>query len=499
MGVIKRQGIASGILMNVGVIIGFINAGLIFPNVMGKTYYGFIQWMESLIPLILMFSTLGVKKIVVRFFPYFKDREKGHNGFLPFLLLVMAIGTGIGVIVFFGFKDVFLEHLVPEKNLKLVRQFYYLLPVLLVFIGFKDLMGNYVSALLKPRVSVFLNQIVERLFVMSLLLFVYFNFIDPDLFLNLYVLKYALSFVCLVWFVKSAGELFLQWDFRFMKKPVFKEMKSFTGFTLLGGISGQVINKIDIIMIGSMESLANAGIYAPFNYAARFIVLPHHGLNKITNPIIANAWKNNNTEQIEHLYKRTALNNLAVGLLLFAGIWVNIDHFVNLLPPAYAAGKNVALFLGIAQLVSVANGYNTLVINHSKKYKFLLFTKIFTSVFTIAANLVLIKMYGIVGAAVATALTLIVINLINQSFVYFNFKMHPFQRKTIWLILSMLVALAAGIYMPVIEFHWIADIIIRSGVITLVYILPIYFFNLAPDIVEGAVKTIRKYRKRLLG
>ncbi|MDZ7690389.1 MAG: polysaccharide biosynthesis C-terminal domain-containing protein [Balneolaceae bacterium] len=110
---------------------------------------------------------------------------------------------------------------------------------------------------------------------------------------------------------------------------------------------------------------------------------------------------------------------------------------MDILPPEYHS-QWVIIIIGVAKLIDMATGVNGQIILHSKHYRFDLYTMIFLVILTVATNYLLIPIYGILGAAIATALSILVYNLIKCIFVWITFSMQPFH----WSSLAVL-AIAA--------------------------------------------------------
>jgi len=211
------------------------------------------------------------------------------------------------------------------------------------------------------------------------------------------------------------------------------------------------------------------------------IIMPHQGIATITSPLIAEAWKNNAVDQIRDLYKRTALNNFIVGVLIYIGILANLDNIVEVLGEKYLPGKQVAIFLGLAQLVHIANGYNGLIIIHSRRYRFDLVTKLLAIIVGAGSNYLFIQWYGLLGAALATAMTLVLVNLITQAFIIYHYRMHPFSWRTLLVLLIGAAGLAAGWFFPEQDTVWL-DLVLRSLLITAVYGSATLLLRVSPDI-----------------
>ena len=482
MGIIKRQGLSSSLLMYGGMVLGFFISIILFPRILGKEIYGFTQWLVFVTSLLSVISLMGLTTTTVRFFPYFRDRERGHQGYLTFLLLATGLGLLITCGLLFWLKPQIIGLFGDERSEQYVERYYYLIPTFLVIWNIFAVLQSYTTALFRPRVPVFFAQIMARLLTLLLIGLFVLEWISTDGFIKLYAVKNGVNILGMLLFLYWIGELHLRLDFSWWKKPIFKKMGAYTAYATFAQIGGEIITRIDVLMIAPLLDFSFSGIYTVFVYIAMAISLPHSGLAAISSPMIAEAWKNEDTDKIREIYKRTALNNLVVGLLLYVGVVANLDNIIAVLGPGFAPGKPVAIFLGLAQVVHLMNGYNATIVIHSKHYRFDLIAKLITALLTFVTNYIFILRFGMVGAAMATTLTIILVNILYQGFVIRKFGMHPFSAATLKILGIGAVTFATGYFLPVVEVHFLLDLLVRSSLMTLVYGSLTLYFGVAPDI-----------------
>ena len=108
------------------------------------------------------------------------------------------------------------------------------------------------------------------------------------------------------------------------------------------GISGIAAIQIDKIMMSSMLSLDATGIYGVVFIFAALIRVPSRAVLKISSAVIAEAWKRNDLDEIDNVYRSTAINQYIIGLLVFVGLWANIENIFRILGDSFEAGKYVA-------------------------------------------------------------------------------------------------------------------------------------------------------------
>ena len=119
-----------------------------------------------------------------------------------------------------------------------------------------------------------------------------------------------------------------------------------------------------------------------------------------------------------------------------------------MLPLKFQGGKWVVFYIGLSQLFNISSGVNGAIIINSKYYKYDLYTNILLVGITIATNYFLIPKYGINGAAMATAISVLLFNLIRLVLIKVKMNMHPFSLNTLKTIIVLLVIYYLHQYLP---------------------------------------------------
>jgi len=171
--------------------------------------------------------------------------------------------------------------------------------------------------------------------------------------------------------------------------------------------------------------------------------------------------------------------------------WINRVEFFHFLPEEFAVGVHVFLILMIGRLVDMYCGINGIIFVTSKKYRYdLLFTVILV-ISVIGLNLVLIPIYGIYGAAISTTSAYILYNTCRLLFVYFVYKIHPFRLSQFKIMLVFALSLLILEQMPIFFGIELISIAVKSILVVILFVLPIYLFKLDKDVV-GYMKKLLK-------
>ena len=166
----------------------------------------------------------------------------------------------------------------------------------------------------------------------------------------------------------------------------------------------------------------------------------------------------------------------------------------------YVKGHLAILFLAAGQLVNIGNGFCGTIIAYSKRYKFDLVCQAILVILTVMNNILLTPRLGITGAALGTAISLAVYNIVKLVFVRVKFGMIPYDRQTLKVV-SAVAIVGLGLYglSEVIAIEGILPIIAAGIAALVVYLaLSVWVFRI-PFVVEAAGNLLTSIHQQLEG
>jgi len=493
LGIIQKQALRSALINFIGIGFGSITR-LLMAFVLEKAQIGILALLDSISGLFIVALNLGYNLILKKLFPKYRSDKNGHSGFLALGIILSLVGTSIGLLVFYFFKDYYFAEKINQNSL--IQPFIFLIPILIFFrIIFINLDG-YVRMLFKTVVGTFLDGFVSKAVLLIAILLFVMTAIQFDGFVYLYCLTLSLPGIVTLFYAFFITKKITLPSTELMGE--FKVMKSYILFGILAGSSSAIIQYIDILMIEKIlpnNSEAEVGVYSIFFFASILLMIPAKSINRISGVIIAESWRENNLKNIQEVYEKSALNLLIIGGFLFIVGWACIDAVLEFKAlQSYAYAKYVFFFLGIARLIELATGVNTEIIDSSKKYRFNTYINIILAVLSIGFNLILIPEYGIIGAGIATFLALTVINFIRGILLYKVYKLLPFGKNFFKVMLVVIVGICVASVLKY-TINPIFEIIINFTLITLVYWFVVIKLELSSDINTWLLKMKTKFIK----
>ena len=138
-------------------------------------------------------------------------------------------------------------------------------------------------------------------------------------------------------------------------------------------------------------------------------------------------------------------------------------------------------------------GMNQVILSTSPLYKYQTLFVIILSVSVVVSNLIFIPKYGIVGAAIATLVATVIVNIAKWFFVYVKLKTQPFSLKTVVLISIIIATYIIQDTIP--KMYFLVDLPIRSFVITALFIGTCYFLKVSDDLNRQVNKVLQMFSK----
>lgn len=475
MGIVRHQSIKNSISFYIGMAFGAINTVIIYPNAFkdNPEHFGLIQIILAYAIVVSIFTTLGIPKTFLRFFPSIK--EKGQLYFLS--LITPLLGFLFALFVYLLFKEQLFQLLNATDLLK-DNAFYIIL--LVFFIGFYDVLTSISRSFLSAATPVFINEVFLKFYSMSVLLLHWFGYINFTTFLQIYLFGYFLKFAILLFIQILNGRFYFSISLIDLQ---LKEMLSYGLYVLIGSFSTILVTRIDMMMIGSLLDLKQVAFYTVAFFMGNAIMVPAKSIAAISIPLIAKYLAIKDLDGIQLLYKKSAINQLIIGGVFFLCIWLNIDEVFSLLPEKFHAGKWVVFYIGFAQLFNIATGLSGEIIINSEYYRYSLYTSVFLVFVTIATNFFFIQKYQTIeGAAIATALSILLFNFIRLIVIKVKLNIQPFSLKTIYTTLLLLVIYVCLHYFLPIFGYAILDIIWKSSIVFIIFVPAVLYLNLSEDI-----------------
>jgi O-antigen/teichoic acid export membrane protein len=483
VGVIKRQGIKNTIITYIGIMIGAINIIFIQPKLLTPEELGLTRLLYDFAYIIGLAVPLGLPNIIVKFFPFFKNKDLKHNGFAGIILLVFFVGFILSAISLLIFKPTITSHYIDKASL-FVQYFSFIIPFTFI-VSAITITTAYCQSLFKSTIPSFLNDICLRLGTIVITVMYFNKWISLDYYVYLFIGLYAIELIVIVGYILLVDSISFKLNKNILREHSVKKMMKFGLLLCLASFASIALRKIDVLFLGT-SSLELVAVYTTAIFIASFIEVPLGALERISHTKIADNFAKENYTEIEKIYKDSVKYLLIIGGLLFIGINTCTQYVYQIghLPDVYLQCIDVVYIVSIAALINISTGINSAIMFYSKHYVLGTILLVGTLLVTILLNIILIPKYGIYGAAIASASGSLIYNFSKFSFIYYKFKFQPYTIKSLIILLLIFACTFIGYILPDFSAISAINLLIKGSIVSLVYIGFIYQFRLSPELFD---------------
>lgn len=495
MGIVIRRGTRVTLVTYLGFAIGYVNAFVLFPLILTPAEIGFVRILLGVSALFAAWASVGAVWMPGRFFPFFNDRSRGHRGFLLVLLLIAMGGFLCFLGIFLGFRDTVSRIYLHNSNL--IVDFYYLFIPMTFVVMMTNVFAAYIVVQGYPTAPAVAREVLYRVTTTIAVLLLFLGLFRFSTSVIVMTGGYTVSLLVLVGFIYRKGILFLKPKYLDISRHELRLLISFGLFTMFGAAASTVISNIDNLMLSAYKGLSSAGIYSIAFLLATIIEVPKRAVSQAALPMISQANKDWDIPKLRDIYKKSSLNELLIGGLLFLLVWCNVDTIFKLIPngSTYAAGKWVVFYIGISKLFDMLSGTNQEIVGTSRYYKLDILFYVLLGLLAIVTNLYLIPRFGIVGAAIASAASVFLYNVTRYVLIAILFKIQPFSLDTLKGLAILMAAFCTNLVLPSVH-GFLIELVVKSTVLTAIVIGASVAFKVSSDINGALFRTMDRVFRR---
>lgn len=502
MGLVVRQSFKSTLVTYVGVALGALNLLYFFPRYLNPELIGIRELLLGVALSLSIFTQLGLQSAMSRFFPYFQDEQRQHNGFLLFSLGVGAVGFLIFGGLFWFLRD-FWQSLFAANSPEANRYWWMILP-LTALIMLQNILEIWARLHLRIVVNALLREILLRAGLTALTLAYGHGYLGWDAFLWGICGTYAALVLLLARYLRLMGVLYLDPSHLRIRRSLRPLMLRYSLWMIIGGAGVVIAERIDGLMLAWLTGLAATGIYSLSFFVGTIIEMPRRSVSQIAGTLITHAWKSRDYGALAKLHGQAALNQMLIGGMLLVLVWTHVEALFALMPNGdiYKAGKWVVLWIGLARWFDMSNGLNSEIILNSPYYRFNLASILFLGLVSFAANYLMIPRYGLTGAAAGSTLSILLFNGLKGGFLWFKLRIQPFGRSTLAALLLLVLVYGFGLLLqaltpPLHESHLVTlwRVGWQSSLMVGLFVVVLYRTRLSPEIRQGMEHSLEQIRR----
>ena len=406
------------------IFLEFITRVIIARNAT-QSDYGIFSIGLALLNFFVIISCLGLHMGAPRYIAYF--RGKGDNkkikGVIYSSLQLSVIASLFCFALFFLSSDFFTEifHLQQSSVLKIFA-------IAVPFAVATEILASLFRGFGRVEEKVYfrdvLMNVLKVLFIVSVIILGY-AFIEM---VYAYILSIMIASIAfMVYAIKKLPAVRGADTY-----PVRKELLLFSLPLLASNALSIVLIQMDTLMLGYFKTADIVGLYNAAHPIALLIQVFLLSLVFIYVPITSQLYSRNLMNEIRKNYKILTKWIASLTFPFFLIIFLFPEAVLNVVFGSAYAQASVALALRILALgmfIHVFLGPNAVTLIVIGKTKLNLIDNLIGAITNVSLNLVLIPTFGIIGAAIASVISLATINALKSAQIFRIHKIHPFAKN----------------------------------------------------------------------
>lgn len=387
-------------------------AHLIMVKTLSASEYGVFSFVFSIVTLLCLIGNFGFQASAVRAVPQVLD--KASNAFANFFrgtsLFVLGFASVVSVLVFTGLS------LSPLAT-KYPQEAFWIGAAIVPFFSLIKLYSGIFKGLKKGGWALsYESTFKESALVLLLIGLIVTGVLSATgqhvlaLLLGVFTVLAIAAFMHVKRFVPSrAPETNASDTLKTWLKISYPMMFVIAAQTL--------IHRADIIMLGVFMDTADVGAYGAAAKLSQAAMFGFVAMNIIFSPLASEYFHSGKFKALKQLYTKTATLQFVFTAALACGLFLFGESILNFFGPDYAGSLSVLYLLLAGYVLNCVWGPIPFLMIMTKFEHQAMWITFAATALNIALNIVLIPIYGILGAAIATVITLNLRNAVSLIYV----------------------------------------------------------------------------------
>lgn len=481
MGKLRKESTYATILLYFGLVIGFFGTAIIRPKLLSAEEIGFLQVTLNMVSLFGSAFILGGHLLIIKMMPKLRTDDNKNRGLFRLIVSLGLIGCLVGIPLLILLEPFFFENNdgVRFQGIDYNFLFYSLLFMAIFAKTFFYLFDNYLRAYFISTPGVFSENVLLKALPIMALVLIYLNWVSYDFVVFFNLIIYIIPLFLVVYYLKKIKAINWTKPGPFTKEEK-REMWGISSVGFMEIISYFIVLFIDVFMLKRLMNDEAVGIYTTMFFFGAVVSIPLKALIRIAHPMISEAFVKKDMHTISTIYQKSSNVLFVLGGFVFLLVWGNRYSIEQFLDPVYAQGIWVIFFIGLAHLVEVISSVNYQIISITPHYRFNLYMGLFTVILLIITNYIFIELYGLVGVAIGSLVSMVLVNLARHIFLVSKYKLSPFSVNTIKIVILCVLLFFVSEWIPNVDnLYWNA--VIKTGILALLYLPAAYLFKCSED------------------
>ncbi len=373
-----------------GSIVGFIST-IYFARELGAEIIGIFALITTVVGWSSLIANVGFGGALVKRLSEGKQRQEFLSASF-IIVFSLSVIVSIFIITFQDYVEAYVSGFDNYIQISVVW--------IIILFMFVSLFTELVTLTLKGESKVHISGTlalctkISRRIIQVLLVFAGYNLLGM-------IIGYAVGTVLL----SFTGLYWVSTRFSIPKIRHFKSLYNYAKYSWLGGLKTRTFNDVDILLLGVFVSSGSVGIYSISWSIAKFLGIFSASVKSTVFPEISNKSAHGRDKEVSEIIKKAITYSGLIAIPGLVGGIILRERLLQIYGEEFVRGSLVLVILIFAVLIQsyqkqFLNGFNGM----DRPNLSFRINSVFITV-NIVLNILLIRHYGIEGAAAATAIS----------------------------------------------------------------------------------------------
>lgn len=468
-------------------------------KMMGQSEYGLYSLVSSIIGYLTVLDLGFGNAIIVYTAKYraqgkLEEEKKLHGMFFVIFCLIGVVAGILGLILYFNVENIFSATMTSAeiskaKIMMLILAFN--LAVTFPFTIFSSIISAYERFTFQKVMSI-LNTLLKPILMIPLL-FMGYKSIAMTVIITVVNIIVLLSnyFYC-------RNKLNTKIKYLGFDKILFKTILGYSIFIFLGIVVDKVNWSADQFILGAVSGTIAVSIYSVASQLNHLFINLSTAVSNVMLPKMSKMIATNATsEELTNECIKVGRIQYYIIFLMCSGLVLFGKEFIKAwVGPEFEEAYYVSLILIIPVCFPLIQNLGLSIMQAMNKYKFKSISTAIMAIFNIGISVVLASKHGAIGAAIGTAIALIICNIILINIYYYKeIKLDVIKfwktilRMSVPFIIPIIIIL---LIMKFISLSGYMNLIVFGGSYTIIYLIVCYFLVMNSYEKEIVGKVLKK-------
>lgn len=450
-------------------------------RMLGQSEYGLYSLVYSIIGYLTVLD-LGFGNAIVVYTAKYRaqnkyEEEKKLHGMFRIVFLIIGIIAGLlGLVLYFLVPTIF-DNTMTNSELEKAKVMMLILALNLFITFIFSIYSSIISAYEKfafQKIMSILNTLLKPL-IMIPLLFLGFKSITMTIVITLINI-----IVCLSNYLYCKHKLDINIKFHGFDKILFKTILGYSIWLFIGAIVDKINWSIDQFVLGAVSGTIAVSLYSVASQLNSLFINLSTALTSVMLPKMSKmiATKANSDELTNEFIKVGRIQYLIVFLMASGLTLFGKEFFIAWAGKEYVTSYYIAIILILPLCIPLIQNLGISIMQAKNMHKFRSILLFCIAIANIFISIPLAKLYGGIGSAIGTSISLIIGNIIIINIYYqkkVGINVISFWKEIIKMTIPFIIPIAIIlIIMNFITLHGFTHLIVFGSIYTIIYCIVCY-------------------------